>query len=164
MPPLNNKATYTEWYERVRDFTSKKDVVDGKVKVTKQGWSKKTFDRKLELVKKKYGNQLVKTGDGQGATYALLPVKDAKAKEGVQPESRGSSTVNQFTVSPEAASRQSLMGIDAGDAASQEPPSSVNQRHDGSDAGSRESGTEANPIAETDLEKAARDHLNATKH
>jgi hypothetical protein len=53
MPPLNNKATYTQWRERVRDFTSKKEVVGGKVKVVKEGWSQNTFDSKLKLVKKK---------------------------------------------------------------------------------------------------------------
>jgi hypothetical protein len=162
MSPLNNKATYSQWYERARDFTSKKNVVDGKV--IKEGWSKKTFDRKLEMVKKKYGDRLTKTGDGQGATYTLL--SSAKDKEGVQPERQGSSTVNQFTVSPEVASRQSLMGIDADDAASQGPSSSVNQRHDGGDAGSRESRTGENPVAESSVLDEALGQLNAetTKH
>jgi hypothetical protein len=40
----------------------------------------------------------------------------------------------------------------------------VNHCRDGGDSGSRESRTGENPVVETDLEKAARDHLNATKH
>jgi hypothetical protein len=158
MPPLNNKATYTEWYEQVRDFTSKKDVVDGKVK--EAGWSEKTFNRKLELVKEKFGDRLVKFGVGQGATYTLL--KDAKAKEGVQPEAR--TTANQETVSPKAQSRHPPLGDDSDDSAFGGQSSTVNHCHDGGDSGSRESRTGENPVVETDLEKAARDHLNATKH
>jgi hypothetical protein len=158
MTPLNNKATYTEWHEQVHDYTSKKVVdKDGTLRVIKEGWSEKTFNRKLELMKEKFGARLVKRGDGQGAIYTLLLAKDA------QPEANQRTTANPETVSPKALSRHPLKGDDSDDSGFGGPSSTVNYCHDGGDSGSRETRTGEN-LVESELEKAARDQLNATKH
>ena len=59
-----------------------------------------------------------------------------------------------------------LIGDDSDDSAFEGPSSTVNHCHDSGDSGSRETRTEANPVAENSLLDAALRQLNAetTKH
>jgi hypothetical protein len=80
---LGNKATFTEWFEKVHEFTSKKE----KGKVVKEGWSETTFRRVLKMLKDQ-GRVIVTAG--QGEYYSLVYSEQAKrARSGVQPGGPG---------------------------------------------------------------------------
>jgi hypothetical protein len=115
----------------------------------------------------KYGDRHTKTGDGQGASYTLLPVKDAKAGEGVQPESQEGSDPNQEnhpsqttpTPSPYKETGVVRGGFDW-------PQGTPKHPDGGSWGGSRETRTGENPVAESSVLDEALPQLNAetTKH
>ena len=144
---LGNKATYTQWFEEVQRWTATKDA-DGKV--IKEGWSQKTFDRKLSKLKE-LGR--VAGGENQGDCYSFAP----KAKRGVQPDkdlgrekegprSEESTVTNNRHVTP-------FKGGDGGDGSFRDRQAPSNHRQNENDGGSPESRADQDSVAMTDLEQ-----------
>jgi hypothetical protein len=147
-----NKATYKEWCDAAHDHTTKKKVdEDGKMVIVKEGWSQKTFDRRLIDFKDKWGARLVQKGDGQGATYTLLSSEEwekMKAQPAtVQPEaSQGTTDTQEKAPSEKYRHRHPSEGVTVLDGAFVGPPSTVKHRQNENDGGSRESRNGENPV------------------
>jgi hypothetical protein len=153
---LGGKATYSRWFETARDLTAQKK--DGKI--IKDGMSRKTFDRRLKELKKQ--GRVTVNGEGQGAVYSWVKPEDRP--KGVQPERTEGTATQEKTAVTNYRHVTPLMGSDGGDGGFGDQTSTVKHRQTENDGGSRETRTGANPVVETDLERMARDHLNATKH
>jgi hypothetical protein len=160
---LGNKATYKQWFERVHEYTSKKK--DGKV--IKEGWSEKTFDRKLKKLKEQ---GRVTGGGEQGEYYSVLYTEEAnRARSGVQPDADGAvlgPTVNQEKLpSQTTVTSFPLGGNDGGDGGFGDRQAPSNHRQNENDGGSRESRTDPDSVAVTDLEKEVWQNLKTeAKH
>jgi hypothetical protein len=157
-----NKATHTQWCKAAHDYTAiRKKGEDGAVTVIKKGWSDTTFDTKLTLAKTAWGHRLVKSGEGQGATYTLL----SKEQVAVQPGSPEAACGTPETTPVQPHQSHPLRG-DESDWCGFEGPQSTPKHPDGGGwVGSRESGTEAKPLAGKALLEAALRQLNEpTKH
>jgi hypothetical protein len=145
-----NKATHAQWCKAAHDYTAiRKKGTDGVITVIKKGWSDGTFNNKLTLARQVWGPRLVKSGEGQGATYTLL---QPGAPEAITPKT---TPVQPLQSHPLRGDESAWGGF--------EGPQSTPKHSNQSDwSGSRETRTGENPVAETDLERLARENL--TKH
>jgi hypothetical protein len=150
---LNGEATFTDWFEKVHEFTAKKQ--DGKV--VKEGWSETTFRRYLNMLIEQ--GRVIDTGGAQGDCYSF--VETEQAKPGVQPDapeegaSASQTTASQTTATPLPLQGSGESGGSFGDR--QAPP---NDRQNENGGGSSESRTERDSsVAMTDLEKEVWENL-----
>jgi hypothetical protein len=162
---LKNKATRTAWMKAMQNQTSSKDG--------KGGWSEATFDRRLNKLKTQ--GRVSSTGDlnkpQQGDEYSVAYTEQAKANRAkaygttsTTATGNGKDSQTEKQPSPKAPSPHPLKGDEGDEGTFLGAASTLKHPHERNEGGSRESRTGENSVVETDLEKAARDQLNATKH
>jgi hypothetical protein len=155
-----NKATHTQWCKAAHDYTTiRKKGTDGAVTVIKKGWSDGTFNNRLTLAKTAWGSRLLKSGEGQGATYTLLP------KEKVQPGAKEEAFSTSETTPVQPFQSHPLIGDESAWSGFEGPQSTPKHSNQSNWSGSRESRAEEKPLTGKALLDAALRQLNEpTKH
>jgi hypothetical protein len=159
---MGSKKTYTQWFEEMHRQTATKDK-DGK---PKEGWSQKTFDRKLKKLKEQ--GRVIGGGD-QGDCYKVVFTEQAeRARKEVQPDEpegsfeeggvgEESTGTNNRHVTP-------FKGGDGSDGSFGTDKAPSNHRQNENDGGSSESRTDPDSsVVMSELVSAARQQLKDGK-
>jgi hypothetical protein len=177
---LGNRATHKQWFDKMHDYTTKREMVGqttkviqvngepkvtkegGELKVTRKGWSKAKFNRLLKELKEQ---GVLLGGEGQGDYYSVVRSTTC-ASGGGEPSEDQNQSQEQSSLTKTSLSLNPLRGIETSETGFEGVSTSLNRSHETGETGSRESGTTENPVESDAVLDEALDQLSkeVTKH